>query len=110
MANEYIFYTTEGHTDAPNDSIKVENFQVLGIVRGNNENEAQKKLLNENHWITEAGFDPAVFLVRQIVTNELRNDINVLFDYMCADKEHLFEESKDKDKQILNVLKRLKGL
>ena len=110
MNNEYIFYTTEGHTDAPNDSIEVENCQVLGTVRGSNEDEAQENLLNENPWITEAGFDPTEFLVRQILTNELRNDINVLVDYLWEDEERHFEESEDKENHIFNVLKRLKGL
>ncbi len=55
--NEYIFYTTEGQTYAPNDSIEVENCQVLGTANGSNESEAQENLLNENPWITEAGFE-----------------------------------------------------
>ncbi len=108
--NEYIFYTTEGHTDAPNDSIEVENCQVLGMVKGNNESEAQEQLLNENPWITEAGFDPAEFLVRQILTNEQHNDIIMLIDYLWADEERHYKESEDKDNHIFNVLKRLKGL
>ena len=108
--NEYIFYTTEGHTDAPNDSIEVENCQVLGIVKGNNESEVQEQLLNENPWITEAGFDPAEFLARQILTNEQHNDIIMLVDYLWEDEERHYEESEDKDNHIFNVLKRLKGL
>ena len=108
--NEYIFYTTEGQTYAPNDSIEVENCQLLGTANGSNESEAQENLLNENPWITEAGFDPAEFLVRQILTNEQRNDINMLVDYLWADEERHFEESEDKDNHIFNVLKRLKGL
>ena len=108
--NEYIFYTTEGQTYAPNDSIEVENCLVLGTASGSNEREAQENLLNENPWINEAGFDPAEFLVRQILTNEQRNDINVLIDYLWADEERHFEESEDKENHIFNVLKRLKGL
>ena len=108
--NEYIFYTTEGHTYAPNDSIEVENCQVLGTVRGSNESEAQKNLLNENPWITEAKFAPAEFLFRQILTNEQRNDINLLVDYLLADEERHIEESEDKENHIFNVLKRLKEL
>lgn len=110
MSNEYIFYTSEGHTDAPNDGIEVENCQVLGMVRGSNESEAQEHLLNENPWITEAEFDPTEFLVRQILTNEQRNDIIMLVDYLWADEERHFEESEDKENHIFNVLKRLKGL
>lgn len=108
--NEYIFYTTEGSTEAPNTSYEVENCQVLGTVRGSNESEAQNNLLNENPWITKAGFAPPEFLVRQILTNEQRNDIIMLVDYLWADEERHFEESEDKENHIFNVLKRLKGL
>ena len=110
MMNEYIFYTTEGYADAPNDGIKIENCQVLGIVRGSNESEAQENLLNENPWITEAGFTPEAFFVRQILTKGQRNDIIALVDYLWADEERHFEESEEKDNHIFNVLKRLKGL
>lgn len=110
MTNEYIFYTTEGHTDAPNNNIEVENCQVLGMMRGGNESEALDNLLNENPWITEAGFNSAEFFVRQILTNEQRNDINVLVDYLRTDEERHFEKSEDKENHIFNVLKRLKGL
>lgn len=110
MMNEYIFYTTEGYTDAPNDGIEAENCQVLGIVRCSNESEAQENLLNENPWITKAGFAPEEFFVRQILTKGQRNDIIALVDYLWADEERHFEESEEKEKHIFNVLKRLKGL
>lgn len=110
MTNEYIFYTTEGYTDAPNGSIEVENCQILGMVRGDNEKEAQEHLLNDNPWITEAGFTPSEFFVRQILTNEQRYDIKLLVDYLWAEEERHFEESEDKENPIFNVVKRLKGL
>lgn len=49
--NEYIIYTAEGYTIAPNENIEVENCQVLGCTYGNNAEEAQDNLLRENHWI-----------------------------------------------------------
>ena len=107
---EYIFYTTEGFTDAPNGNIEVENCQVLGMVRGCNESEALENLLNENPWINEAGFNPTKFLVRQILTSDQRNDIKVLVDYLWAYEERRFEESEDKNNYIFNILKRLNGL
>ncbi len=110
MNNEYIFYTIEGYTEAPKDNIEIENCQVLGTVRGSNKYEARENLLNENPWITESGFDPIEFIVRQILTNEQRNDINLLVDYLWANEERHFEESEDKENHIFNVLKRLKGL
>ena len=108
--NEYIFYTNEGHTEAPNDSIEAENCQVLGRAKGNHADEALKNLMDENHWIPEAGFNPAEFFMKQILTNEQRHDINVLVDYLWADEERHFEESEDKENHIFNVIKRLKGI
>lgn len=66
--NEYIIYTKEGYTIAPNNDIDVENCQVLGCVRGNDATEAQDKLLRENSWIIEAGFLRSEFIIKQIQT------------------------------------------
>lgn len=65
--NEYIFYTAEGHTIAPNENIEVENCQVLGITKGNNPDEAKDNLLKNCPWIAEAGFNRSKFVVKQIV-------------------------------------------
>ena len=65
--NEYIIYTTEGYTIAPNENVEVENCQVLGIAKGKDKAEAKGNLLRYNPWIIEAGFDPNEFIVRQLV-------------------------------------------
>lgn len=70
LMNEYIIYTTEGHTIAPNENVEVENCQVLGCARGKNPEEAKINLLKNNPWITEAGFRRSEFIVRQLMTNE----------------------------------------
>ena len=108
--NEYIFYTTEGSTIAPNEDVNVENCQVLGRTIGRNVEEAQKTLLKDNPWILEAGYNAEEFIVKQIVTNELRADIKTCVDYLWTDEKQHYEESDQKDKQIhiFNVLKRLK--
>ncbi|MCR4812283.1 MAG: hypothetical protein K5867_06790 [Bacteroidales bacterium] len=64
--NKYIIYTTEGNTLAPNMNVEVENCQMLGESRGNNPNEAKDNLLKDNPWISEAGFNRAEFIVRQL--------------------------------------------
>lgn len=64
--NEYIFYTSEGYTEAPNENVEVENCQVLGIANGKDKVEAQENLLKENPWIVEAGFAPSEFVIRQL--------------------------------------------
>ena len=66
---EYIIYTTEGCTIAPNEDVEVENCQVLGRAYGNNSEEAKDNLLKDNPWITEAGFDKTEFIVEQLMTD-----------------------------------------
>lgn len=64
---KFIFITKEGETIAPNGS-DVENIQVIGIVEDvENEDEALKKLLQENTWIFDAEFNVAEFVVYEIV-------------------------------------------
>lgn len=108
--NEYIFYTAEGHTTAPNESIEVENCQVIGRAVGFTSDEAMKNLLKENRWISEADFNPQEFFVKQVLTEEQRNDIKSLVDYLWIDEERHFEESEDKSNHIFSVIKRLKGI
>lgn len=52
---EYIFYTTEGFTQAP-DGEDIENCQLLGRAYGKDEHDALSNLLKENPWIKERGF------------------------------------------------------
>ena len=62
---EYIFYTTEGRTLAPNGK-EIENCQVLGIVSGNSQKEAKENLLKENPWITDSGFKQTKILCQKL--------------------------------------------
>ncbi|MDE5549842.1 MAG: hypothetical protein K2I99_00580 [Bacteroidaceae bacterium] len=108
--NEYIFYTAEGYTDAPNESCEIENCQLLGRACGRNKSEAQKNLLEENPWIIEVGFDSGEFFVEQVLTKEQRANIQLLIDYLWQDEERRYEESEDKSSHIFNVLRALKGI
>ncbi len=66
--NKYIFITKEGFTQAPNQNIEIDNMQVIGIVDNvENEDDALKKLLIENSWIWESGFNVAEFIVYKII-------------------------------------------
>jgi hypothetical protein len=59
---KYIIVTNEGSTEAPNADINIHNMQVIGIVDDvSNEEEALKKLLQENSWIWDSGFNVAEF-------------------------------------------------
>ena len=42
---QYIIYTTEGYTIAPNENVEIENCQVLGEASGNTPDEAKDNLL-----------------------------------------------------------------
>lgn len=64
---KFIFITPEGETTAPNGK-DVENLQVIGIVEDvETEDEALKKLLQENTWVFDAEFNVAEFIVYEIL-------------------------------------------
>ena len=108
--NEYIIYTTEGQTKAPNDNYEVENCQVLGRVLGLNTDEALSNLFRENEWIVDAGFKPEKFLIKQVLTDEQHNDIKSLLDYLWEDKKQHFKEDVGNSCNIFNIINRLKNL
>lgn len=108
--NEYIIFTTEGFTTAPNENIEVENSQILGRVCGNNTEEAKINLLKDNPWISEAGFDSSEFIVEQLLTNEERADIKKVLDYLWDDEERHYEENGRSDNHINLILRRLKSI
>ncbi len=64
---KFIFITVEGETTAPNGN-EVENMQVIGIIENvATEDEALKKLLQENSWIYDAEFNIADFIAYEIL-------------------------------------------
>lgn len=65
--NDYIFYTIEGTTTAPNESIEVNNCQLLGFSKGFDKKRALKNLLSYNPWISEAGYNVAEIIGVKVV-------------------------------------------
>lgn len=63
----FIFYTLEGHTEAP-DGRRVENCQLLGEACGEDASDALANLLRENRWIGEHGFSVGI---GEIIAREL---------------------------------------
>ena len=56
----YIFVTSEGYTFQPNSkSIEpdIENLQVVGFAKGKDPKEAFKRLIKENNYLLETGFN-----------------------------------------------------
>jgi len=50
--HSYIFYTSDGLTQAP-DGTDIENCQLLGYATATNQNEAMDILIKDNPWIRE---------------------------------------------------------
>lgn len=64
---KFIFVTSEGETIAPNGN-KIRNMQVVGIIENaENEDDALKKLLQNNSWIFDSEFNVAEFKVFEIL-------------------------------------------
>ena len=70
---KYIFYTTEGFTQAP-DGEDIENCQVLGCAYGQDKQEAMDNLLTENPWIKERGFEPRKAICAELATTHNAED------------------------------------
>ena len=64
---EYIFYTTEGFTQAP-DGNDIENCQLLGRAYGKDKHDALSNLLKEIPWIKERGFEPCETICKELVS------------------------------------------
>lgn len=80
--NEYLIFTLEGETIAPNHDVEVEDCQLLGRVQASTAAEAQHLLLKENPWIEAAGFTESGFILEQIVSNEQLSDIRLIINYL----------------------------
>lgn len=76
--NEYIFYTTEGTTFAPDQS-EIDNCQILAFIDAPNLSKAKELLLQENPWIVEAGFSIDEIAVKQVLTKEQKEDLQSNF-------------------------------
>jgi len=68
MMKEFIFYTAEGFTQAPNGE-DIENCQLLGCACGKDRDDALNNLLKENPWIVESGFEPREAICKELVSS-----------------------------------------
>ena len=62
----FIFYTSEGITLSPNNSL-CENFQILGFEKGLSKQIALRTLLKYNSWIEEYGFSKDEIIGEEII-------------------------------------------
>ena len=105
--NEYLFFTTEGTTIAPNANIEVENCQLLGRVCAPCVDKARIILLEENPWIEEAGFLTGDFIQAQIATEEQLSSIQEIIEYL---QQMISKSSEIGEKLPTNILTRLESL
>lgn len=106
--NEYLFYSVEGETLAPEHECDVNNCQLLGISKGINKNDALQRLLNENSWIGQAGYDAAKITGIQVLSNSIKKDIEELIEYLWSDELRHYEENDYPKNHIFRVLMQLK--
>lgn len=62
---QFVFYTTEGYTYAPN-SENVENCQILAFETANDKNEAMDLFKARYAYLSEQGFSMAEVVCREI--------------------------------------------
>ena len=105
--NEYLFFTPEGTTIAPNANIEVENCQLLGRVRASCVDEARIILLEENPWIEEAGFSTGDLIQEQIITEEQLSSIQEIIKLL---QEIILKSSEIGIINPTNILTGLKSL
>lgn len=105
--NEYLFYTCEGYTYPPKDDEEVENCQVLGSAFGKDVLEARNHLENDCPWIKNCGFNIEESLSKQIFTDEIKQDIRVVVNYLMDNEFKHYQELDQQKKQIYNLLERL---
>lgn len=107
---EFILITTEGYTIAPNEDIEIENCQVLGIVKAEDETSSIDILFRENPWICDAGFTREKIISKPLLTEESINAIKAVVDYPWLDEQKHCEEWDYPSNHIFRVLEKLKAL
>lgn len=105
--NKYIFYTLEGFTQSSTNE-DCNNIQILGFENGNNQSEAMNNLITENKWIEKLGFDITEIQAKQLLTDENKQDIKTVIDFISNNKQRNLETNDLS--HIFIALERLKKL
>jgi hypothetical protein len=88
----YIFITQEGVTYQPDSALDepdIDNCQVIGFVKGNDENEAFQNLIRENEYLLGTNFD-------EVICFELENE-----DYYGKSKYFSLNEYKRVENKLV---------
>lgn len=103
--NKYVFYTVEGCDESPVNN-KCENFQFLGVEKGDSLFEAKQKLISGKKMI----FDESTIKSKQLLSEDNKNDIKTVIEYLWEDEKKHFEENDCPNNHIFFTLKKLKEL
>lgn len=97
--NEYVFYTLEGYTESPTGK-ECENIQLLGFESGSNKKAAKKNLIENRNWIEELDFDIDEIESKQLLSDENKQDIKTVIEYLWDDEIKHFEEELSSNTEI----------
>lgn len=108
--NEYLIFTPEGSTYAPNFDVDIDNCQLLGRITAHSVSEAMQNFCKENKWIKEAQFDENNFIVEQIVSCTQKEEILRVIDYLWDNEMKSFQELDYPNNHIFNSLIKLREI
>lgn len=86
---EYMFYTTEGFTQAP-DGKDIDNNQLLGRAYGKDKQDALCNLIKDNPWIETRGFEPCEAICKELASTSFA-EAKLSFLINLLDKQQLDE-------------------
>lgn len=106
---QYIFYSEDGYCESPTGE-KVENFQVLGITNGKDEQQAYTNLLEENKWIRENKFRESHIFYKMIIPYEIKRSLETIINYLYEEENKFTKrfDIKDNVVDIINHLNKIK--
>ena len=107
--NEYLFYICEGYTYPPEDDKEVENCQLLGSACGIDVLDARNHLEKSCPWIKDCGFHIEESLSKQIFTDDMKQDIRTVINYLMNNEFKQYHESDQQKEYIYHSLQRLKA-
>ena len=108
--NQYLFTTHEGYTISPNETVEVENCQLLARIDAPDISRARKLLVKENPWIKESGFNPELCTIDQIATSSQLDDIRAVVGHLWKDAKESYEEDNYPQNHIFLALRRLRDM
>lgn len=104
---DFIIYTTQGTTNAPNLDVDIDNCQVLGIVKATTGSDAINKLF-KNEWIQNAEFTKDKVVVKQLFSSSIKEDIMKVIDYLWNLEFKHCQENDFPSNHIFRTLQRIK--